>query len=149
MQGTDHGDPIDPEALHELEEALVRGEDLGGQESAGGGRRRQLRERLEREAGGPDSHPTVAAWVEAREARLRAWRVEVSREIEELRGQEERQRLGWRRYLLLPAARQLRRARIRKVLDLLEIQGRLAELHAIRRSLPGSGSGPGQTEASG
>lgn len=115
-------------ALADLEAALVRGTDLG----SAGARRKELRGRLDELAGRLEDHPSPAAWLEAREGALDRLRQDLGREIEELRGEQERSR---GRFFPGARAREIHGQRIRKVMDLLEVLGRLAEIRLIRERL--------------
>lgn len=129
-------------ALEDLREALVRGRSLAAEGRSGGARRRELRERLDAASGRFPDHPDAAAWLAAREEALARMRRDLGREIEELRGRQEQLRSGLGRLFPPPEVQRLQGQRIRLLMDLLEILGRMAELRDIRREL---GSGPTET----
>lgn len=122
-------------ALQDLEGALVRGHSLAAEGRSGGARRKELRERLDALAGRLSDHADAGAWLQAREQALGQVRRDLGREIEELRGQQERLLTGWSRLFPPASVRALQGRRVRRILDLLEILGRLAELREIRREL--------------
>ncbi|HXE71953.1 MAG TPA: hypothetical protein VNO81_04755 [Candidatus Nitrosotenuis sp.] len=125
--------PEEQEAFRQSQEALVAGESLAGEGSAGA-RRKALRQRLEEMAGPYGSYDHHDLWLEAREKALVQLRRELGHQIVDLRGELERRKKGLR---LKPSAqeRQLKGEMVRKMLDLLEILGRLAEVRRIRQGL--------------
>lgn len=124
-------------ALAELEAALVQGGSLAPDGRSAGARRKALRERLDALSGRCSDHADPEAWLAAREEGLATLRRDLGREIEELRGEQDRLRVGLARWFPPARARELQARRIRLILDLLEILGRLAELRDMRREMGG------------
>lgn len=127
--------PSERAALAELQAALVRGETLAPDGQSAGARRKALRERLDGLAGKCSDFASPDEWLAAREEALTSLRRSLGRSIEELRGEQERLLVGLGRWFPPARARELQGQRVRLILDLLEILGRLAELRDMRREI--------------
>lgn len=128
--------PEEEQAIREAYEDLQKGHrSCGGM--SGGARRRALRERLEELAGPFGSFDTPEEWLASRERALERLRAELGHTIEDLRGEYLRRIRGLGRWFPSAEVRRLRGERLRRVLDLLEVLGRLAEIRELRRGLVG------------